>query len=380
MRVGLVCPYSLDVAGGVQRHVLDLSGHLRELGHEVRVLAPLSPGTPVPEGVDPVAGGFSLPYNGSVARVAFGPVTAVRVRSWVADGGFDVLHLHQPLAPSTTLLALWAAHGPVVATWHMAKSRSRALETSGRLLRASIERIDAHVAVSEAARATFADHLGGDAVVIPNGVDVGAYAGAAADDRWTGARHGRAPTVALVGRYDEPRKGAAVLLDALPALVAAVPGLRVLVAGHGDPRALRAGAGPHADRLEVLGEVSEEEKRSLLASVDVVLAPHTGGESFGIVLVEAMAAGAPLVASDLVAFSRVLAGGRLGTLVPVGDAGALAAAVLAALTDPASAQGRARRAAREAWRYDWGPVASSIVGVYRSVLDGAADTASHPVA
>ncbi len=370
MRVGLVCPYSLDVAGGVQRHVLDLAAHLRGLGHDAAVLAPASTATTVPAGVDPVAGSVPVPYNGSVARVAFGPVTARRVRTWVHDGRFDVLHLHQPVAPSTTLLALWSARCPVVATWHMARSRSRALEAAGRLLPATLARIDAHVAVSEDARTTVADHLGHDAVVIPNGVDVGAYASATPDPRWTGARSGRAPTVALVGRYDEPRKGAGVVLAALPALAAAHPGLRVLVAGHGDPAALRAGAGEHAEHLEVLGEVTEADKRALMASADVVLAPQTGGESFGIVLVEAMAAGAPLVASDLSAFSAVLDGGDLGLLFPAGDAGALAAAVTSVLADPAAAGARAARASAQAWRYDWGPVASSVVDVYRSVVDG----------
>lgn len=375
MRVGLVCPYSLDVAGGVQRHVLDLASHLREQGHDARVLAPASPGTRVPEWVDAVTGGLGVPYNGSVARVTFGPMTALRVRSWVRAGGFDVLHLHQPLAPSTTLLALGAARGPVVATWHMATAPSRAIRAYGRLLAPLAGRIDAHVAVSEHARDTFADHCpdpgSGDAVVIPNGVDVGAYARAAPDPRWTGARDGRPPTLALVGRYDEPRKGAAVLLAALPALVAVHPGLRVLVAGHGDPRALREVAGPHDGHVEVLGEVSEEDKRSLMASADVVLAPQTGGESFGVVLVEAMAAGAPLVASDLSAFSRVLDGGDLGALFTAGDPDALAHGVLAALADPAAAAERARRAADAAWRYDWRPVASAVVDVYRGAVEQA---------
>ncbi len=370
-----MCPYSLDVAGGVQRHVLDLACHLREQGHDARVLAPASPGTRVPEWVDAVTGGVGVSYNGSVARVTFGPATALRVRSWVRGGSFDVLHLHQPLAPSTTLLALWAARGPVVATWHMARAPSPALRAYGRLLAPLAGRIDAHVAVSEHARDTFADHWpdpgSASAVVIPNGVDVGAYDRAAPDRRWTGARWGRAPTLALVGRHDEPRKGAAVLLAALPALVAAHPGLRVLVAGHGDPRALRAAAGPHADRLEVLGEVTEEEKRSLMVSADVVVAPQTGGESFGVVLVEAMAAGAPLVASDLSAFSRVLDGGELGALFAAGDPDALAREVLGVLTDPRGTAERARRAADRAWSYDWGPVASAVLDAYRGAVEQA---------
>lgn len=370
MRVGLVCPYSLDVAGGVQRHVLDLAEHLIADGHHVRVLAPASPTTAVPPFVDVVGGSLAVPYNGSVARISFGPLTAARVGSWEARGRFDVLHLHQPVAPSLSLLALWAARAPVVATWHAAQTRSRAMRLGRTLLASALERIDAHVAVSEDARRTVVDHLGGDAVVIPNGVDVAAIAGARVEPAWCGARFGGPPTLVLVGRFDEPRKGARVLAAALPALVAAHPGLRLLVAGHGDGAALAASAGVAAGAVRCLGEVDEDDKRALMASADVVVAPQTGGESFGIVLVEAMAAATPLVASDLPAFARVLDGGRLGTMFAARDPADLVRAVSDVLSDPAAAAARSRAASREVLRYDWSVVAASVGAVYATVLDG----------
>ena len=365
-----MCPYSLDVAGGVQRHVLDLAGHLIADGHHVRVLAPASAHTPVLPFVDTVGGAVGVPYNGSVARISFGPVTAARVGSWEAGGGFDILHLHQPLAPSTSLLALWAATVPVVATWHSAQTRSRALLASRALAESSLERIDAHIAVSEDARRTLVDHLGGDAVVIPNGVDVAACAAAARREEWAGARSGGPPTLALVGRFDEPRKGAGVLAAALPALLAAHPGLRLLVAGRGDGDALAAAAGPAGAAVRCLGELDEDDKRSLMASADVVVAPQRGGESFGIVLVEAMAAGTPLVASDLPAFARVLDGGRLGSMFATGDPDDLARALCAVLADPAAAAARAALASAEVVRYDWSVVAAAVSAVYETVLAG----------
>ncbi len=372
MRVGLVCPYSLDVPGGVQGHVTELAAHLLGQGHAVRVLAPADEGADLPEHVDTVVGSVPVPYNGSVARLVFGPVAAVRVRRWVVDGAFDVLHLHEPLAPSVSLLALWAASGPVVATWHSAQLRSRAMQLAEPLAGPTLEKVAAHIAVSEDARRTLVEHLGGDAVVVPNGVHVARFATARRRDAWRGTA--AAPTVAFLGRYDEPRKGLAVLLAALPALVAEHPGVRVLVAGRGDPAQVLAAAGPFASSVEVLGPLDEEAKASLLASVDVYAAPQTGGESFGIVLVEAMAAGTPVVASDLPAFRRVLEhppGTALGALSAAGDAGALAAALLRVLGDPAAAAAAAARAAAAVQRFDWQQVGARVQAVYDTVTAGA---------
>jgi phosphatidyl-myo-inositol alpha-mannosyltransferase len=366
VRVGIVCPYSLDVPGGVGWHCRDLAEQLIATGHAVSLLAPADDDTAVPAYV--VAAGRAVPmrYNGSVARVNFGPVSAARTRRWLEDGAFDVVHIHEPVSPSLSLLALWAADGPIVATFHTSNLRSRAMQTAYPLLRPSLEKISARIAVSEDARRTVTNHIGGDAVVIPNGVFVDRFAEATPRPEWQGRL--AAPTIAFVGRIDEPRKGLQVLTAAIPLVLQAIPGLRVLIAGTGDLADAAADLPPAvAAACTFLGQVSDVDKAALLRSVDAYVAPHTGGESFGIVLVEAMSAGAPVVASDLAAFRRVLDDGRCGELFPVGDEDALAATVVRLLGDPAHRCALARRGSAEVERYDWPVVAAQIVDVYATV-------------
>ncbi|MBD8077924.1 glycosyltransferase family 4 protein [Cellulosimicrobium arenosum] len=377
MRVGIVCPYSFDAPGGVQFHVRDLAEALLAQGHHVSVLAPADDDTPVPDYF--VSAGSAVPvrYNGSVARVAFGPRIAGRVRRWLEAGRFDVLHLHEAVNPSVSMVALWIAQGPIVATFHTSIVRSRALQVAYPLVRQSLEKIGARIAVSEDARRTLVEHMGGDAVVIPNGVYVDTFAGAAPDARWQGSAE--APTIAFLGRLDEPRKGLPVLTAAIPRILEQVPGARFLVAGRGDDGREEAIAalGEHAASVEFLGGVSDEEKASLLASVDLYVAPQTGGESFGIVLVEAMSAGACVVASDLGAFRRVVDDGAAGALFPVGDGAALARTVLDLLADRARRDEYRARAAEFVRRFDWSSVTAEILAVYETVL--AASEAVIPV-
>ena len=172
MRIGIVCPYSFDVPGGVQFHVRDLAEHFLGQGHHASVLAPADEDTPLPDYVESVGRAVPVRYNGSVARLNFGPLTAARVGRWLEAGDFDVVHIHEPVTPSIALLALWSAEGPVVATFHTSNLRSRAMQAAYPLLRPSLEKINGRIAVSEDARRTVTTHLGGDAVVIPNGVKV----------------------------------------------------------------------------------------------------------------------------------------------------------------------------------------------------------------
>ena len=369
MRIGITCPYTWDVPGGVQAHVRDLSAHLIGLGHDVSVLTPVDDPDEarLPPYVLSAGRAVPVPYNGSVARLVFGPLSLTRTRRWLREGEFDVLHVHEPTVPSVSMLACFAASGPMVATFHTATARSRALQVFGTALQPALEKISARIAVSAAARRVVVEHLGADAVLIPNGVDVVRFDGAQ-------PLPGRsaAPTVVFLGRIDEGRKGLAVLLEALPELVRLVPGVRLLVAGPGNcddvreavPRSLR-------DRVELLGLVSDADKPSVFASGQVYCAPNTHGESFGIVLVEAMATGTPVVASALEAFRRVLDEGRAGVLVPVRDAGALAAALGALLCDPPR-QARLAASAREVVRaYDWASVTRQVLDVYETVADTA---------
>jgi phosphatidyl-myo-inositol alpha-mannosyltransferase len=375
MRIGIVCPYTWDVPGGVQQHIRDLSEALIGLGHVVSVISPADDDTPLPDYVVPAGRAVPVPYNGSVARLAFGFLSAARVRRWVKEGNFDVLHVHEPAAPSLSLLACWVADGPIVATVHTAMPRSRLIHATYPVLQTALEKISGRIAVSEAARTTLVEHMGGDAVLIPNGVTVRRYEKAAPLPGWPGP----GGALGFLGRMDEPRKGLDVLLRAFETLATRRPGLRLLIAGPGDaddvmdrvPGALR-------ERVVLLGQVSEEDKARVYHSVDVFCAPNTGGESFGIVLAEAMAAGAPIAASDLDAFRQVLRGGRAGELFTTGDPDALAAAAGRLLDDP-QLRSHLSAAAREAVRiYDWPVVARDVVKVYQAVVPAAGKVAVAP--
>jgi phosphatidylinositol alpha-mannosyltransferase len=375
MKIGLVCPYTWAVPGGVQQHVRDLAEALIGLGHTVSVISPADDDTPLPDYVVPAGRAVPVPYNGSVARLAFGFRSAARVRRWVKEGGFDVLHVHEPAAPSLSLLACWVASGPIVATVHTANPRSRVMHASSSALQTALEKINGWIAVSEAARTTLVEHLGGDAVLIPNGVATRRYAVAEPLPGWPGP----GGAIGFLGRMDESRKGLAVLLRAFETLGAERPGLRLLIAGPGDAEdALERVPAPLRARVVLLGQVSEQDKVRMLHSVDVFCAPNTGGESFGIVLAEAMAAGAPIVASDLDAFRRVLQGGRAGELFATGDAAGLARAARLLLDDPERRVRLSAAATRAVSAYDWSMVARDVISVYETVVLGTASVAVAP--
>ncbi|NBM16406.1 glycosyltransferase family 4 protein [Streptomyces sp. GC420] len=389
MKIGIVCPYSWDVPGGVQFHIRDLAAHLIRLGHEVSVLAPADDDTPLPPYVVSAGRAVPVPYNGSVARLNFGFLSAARVRRWLHEGTFDVIHIHEPASPSLGLLACWAAQGPIVATFHTSNPRSRAMIAAYPILQPALEKISARIAVSEYARRTLVEHLGGDAVVIPNGVDVGFFAGAEPRPEWqseeargtVGAGGGRRAggTIGFIGRIDEPRKGLPVLMKALPGILDAMPETRLLVAGRGDEdEAVESLPEEMRSRVEFLGMVSDEDKARLLRSVDLYVAPNTGGESFGIILVEAMSAGAPVLASDLDAFAQVLDQGEAGELFANEDADALADAAVRLLGDPARRAELRARGSAHVRRYDWSTVGADILAVYETVTDGAASVAADP--
>ncbi|MCL3778354.1 MULTISPECIES: glycosyltransferase family 4 protein [unclassified Actinomyces] len=370
MRVGLVCPYSLDAHGGVQVHVLELAAELRRRGHEVGVLAPASEGTVLPEGVTSAGDCVAIPYNGSVARLNFGPVVARRARRWLDEGRYDLLHIHEPITPSVGMLVLQAAQAPVVATFHAAMDRSLARELLSPATVPLIERIAARIAVSEEARRTLVHFHGGDAVVIPNGVNVAPFAAAPTDDpRFAGTPE--APTIAFLGRLDEPRKGLQVLAGAIGPVLAAAPGARFLIAGRGEAEEQRRALARHGEHVQFLGGVSDEDKAAMLASATCYVAPQTGGESFGIVLVEAMAAGTRVIASDLTAFSDVLGAGRYGALFRNEDSEDLARVVIDTLTRPEAAEQRRRAAQEVVGRYDWTTVTDAVLDVYDMALSTA---------
>jgi phosphatidylinositol alpha-mannosyltransferase len=368
MRIGLVCPYQWDVPGGVQYHVRDLAETLRGMGHHVEVLTPAEHEEALPDEWITFAGRtVPIPYNGSMASLQFGPVSASRVRRWLRDGHFDVVHVHEPAPPSVSLLVCMIAKGPIVATFHTATIRSKMLAAWGPVVRPWLERISGRIAVSDFARRVQVEHLGGDAVIIPNGVHVDVFASGPNLPGY--ARGVDGPTIGFLGRYDEPRKGLPVLLDAMRDVVRHYPGARLLIAGRGDAGDARELIGedlrPH---VALLGELSEPDKAAFLRSVDIYCAPNLLGESFGVVLIEALAAGAPIVASDLDAFAQVLQDGAAGVLVRRGDPAALAQALCDLLGNPERRAELSARGAKVAASYDWAVVARRIFAVYEMVV------------
>ena len=377
MRIGLVCPYQWDVPGGVQYHVRDLARTLRGMGHHVEILTPAEREESLPDEWITFAGRtVPIPYNGSMASVQFGPVSAARVRRWLREGHFDVVHVHEPAPPSVSLLVCMIAKGPIVATFHTATTRSKWLAAWGPVVRPWLERISGRIAVSDFARRVQVEHLGGDAVIIPNGVHVSAFAHGPSLPGVTRGVDG--PTIGFLGRFDEPRKGLPVLLEAMRTVVRRYPGARLLIAGRGDAEELRQSIGADLRaHVGLLGELSETDKAAFLRSVDIYCAPNLLGESFGVVLIEALAAGAPIVASDLDAFSRVLEHGAAGVLVRRGDPAALADALCGLLADPERLAELSAGGALAAAVYDWDVLARRILAVYETVLpvDGGEVTA-----
>ncbi len=368
MRIGLVCPYQWDVPGGVQYHVRDLADTLRGMGHHVEILTPAEREESLTDPWITFAGRtVPVPYNGSMASLQFGPVSAARVRRWLREGSFDVVHVHEPAPPSVGLLVCMIADGPIVATFHAATTRSKWLAAWGPVVRPWLERISGRIAVSDFARRVQVEHLGGDAVIIPNGVHVDVFADGPSLPGLARGEDG--PTIGFIGRYLEPRKGLPVLLDAFRTVVREHPGTRLVIAGRGDAEDLWRLVGddlrPH---VTLLGEISEADKAAFLRSVDVYCAPNLLGESFGVILIEAMAAGAPIVASDLDAFARVLENGEAGVLVRRGDPAALARALGQLLADPARRAELSLAGARAAAAYDWQILARRILAVYETVI------------
>ena len=367
MRIGVVCPYSFEVPGGVQGHVVDLAKALRRLGHQVDVLAPADEDTPLPEFVRPAGRAVGIPYNGSVARLSFGPVSYARVRRWIRSHDFDVLHLHEPTAPSLSMLALMLADGPIVATFHTSTHRSRTLSAFQLVLQPFLEKITARIAVSALARRVQVEHLGGDAVEIPNGVDVEFFAGAEPLPGYP--REGG--TIGFVGRFTEPRKGMPVLLDALRMLAPDFPDLRLVVVGGGDQDELRRAGGPGAGRPARAARAGRRrgEGARCCRSVDVYCAPNTGGESFGMILTEAMAAGTRGGGQRP---GRVPPGARRRPgrrAVPGGGPGCAGRRRYAGmLTEPQRRGTLAAHARRRVAAYDWPVVAGQVLRVYEQAI------------
>ena len=365
LKIGIVCPYSWDTPGGVQNHIRDLAEFLIASGHDVSVLAPVIDEAKLPAYVVNAGKPISIPYNGAVARVLFGPVAFARVRQWISQGDFDLLHLHEPAIPSISLLACWAADGPMVGTFHAAAKRQKIIFAIGPILEPAIEKLSARIAVSEAARLTLTDHLDTDAVIIPNGIYANRYTEGKRIEKWSGN------TIGFIGRFEEPRKGLSVLVEALPVISRFAPDVKVLVAGPGDPAEVIQSIDPQLrQRFEFLGKITEDEKADFMSSVAVYVAPNTGGESFGIILAEALAGGACVVASDIPAFDDLLGHGEFGALFESESSTELAKVVIDLLRDEKKRKELSSRGKERAKTFDWTVVAEQIYSVYEMSIVG----------
>jgi phosphatidylinositol alpha-mannosyltransferase len=285
------------------------------------------------------------------------------VRSWINDGDFDLLHLHEPAIPSLSLLACWAGEGAMVGTFHAAAKYQKAIVAIGPILEPVIEKLSARIAVSESARLTLTAHLETDAIVIPNGIYADNYRDGSSRSEWTGN------TIGFLGRFEEDRKGLPVLLDALPIISRFIPDIRVLIAGPGDSEVVLEKVDPQLrNRVEFLGKISESDKTDFLASVSLYIAPNTGGESFGIILAEAMAGGAAVVASDIPAFADVLGNGEFGALFESENSESLAKVIIDLVRDDSKRKELAAAGAVHAQRFDWSQVGEEIFEVYELAM------------
>ena len=363
----MVCPYGWDTPGGVQTHIRDLTQHLIDEGHYVSVLAPISDESISHEDYVVNAGKpISIPVNGSGARVIFGPIASSRAKQWIASGDFDLLHLHEPAIPSLSLLACSAAEGPLVGTFHVSTPKKKAIYAIGPILEPIVEKLTARIAVSELARSTLKDHFETDAVVIPNGIDGQKFSNAKVLEEFSGDY-----TVGFIGRFEEPRKGLQVLIDSLPIVARFIPNVRYLIAGPGESKDFLKEIDPQLrNRIKFLGRLTDEDKASFLKSIKIYVAPNTGGESFGIILTEALSAGTAVVASDIPAFEAVLENGEAGALFINEDSEDLAKTLVSMLKDDQKRNRLASNGKLSAQKYDWQVVAEQIESVYEMAIAG----------
>lgn len=367
LKIGIVCPYGWDTPGGVQIHIKELAEWLIRNGNEVSVIAPVTDDQAIKEDFVISAGRpVPIPFNGSVARVLFGPLASSRVKQWIENGNFDLMHIHEPAIPSIGLLAGWAGEGAIVATFHASTSRLRAFNAVATALDPLIERISGKIAVSEIARQTLKERFNTEAVVIPNGIHINKFEITPARPEWKGPFN-----IGFLGRFNESRKGLDLLVSSLPNVISKYPQTKLLIAGPGDQDVALKKIPESLHRyIEFLGPLSEEDKVAFFKSLAIYIAPNTGGESFGIILGEAMASRTPIIASDLPAFKALLENGKYGELFRSEDEKSLSSSIVDLLSNSEKRALMARAGFEKAKELDWERVASAIFGVYELALSG----------
>lgn len=354
LRIGIVSPYSLTVPGGVQQQVLGLARSLRAKGHEVRVLGPCD-GPPPDAFVTPLGNSLPTAVNGSIAPLAPDASAALRTIRALNDEAFDVVHVHEPLVPGPSLTALLVKMAPVVATFHSA-GESAAYRTFSRQLKWVASRIDIRVAVSKDAVELAQRYIGGEYEVLFNGIELGDYSSPSATPREN--------AIFFIGRHEE-RKGLSILLEALSKLP---PDVRLWIASDGPQTAELKTRFASDSRIEWLGRISDSEKISRMGRASVFCAPSLHGESFGVVLLEAMAAGTPVVASNLDGYRNVATDDETALLVETGNVASLASALARVLVDPRLAARLTANGREHAQRFSMDALADRYIEMYERAL------------
>ena len=371
MKIALVSPYDYPYPGGVTEHITALDRHFRALGHDTRIIAASSRDEDLlSDHVIKVSAAVSpVPFSGSTARITLSPQVYRRVKKILHDEKFDVVHVHEPTVPILSLVVLRHSHALNVGTFHAYRESNVVYEYMHPLLQRVFNRLDGRIFVSEAVRDYITQYFPGDYTIIPNGIDCERFS--APDIRPIEQFNDGRPNILFVGRMEQ-RKGFRHLLRAYTHIKRVVPKARLIVVGAFDDKDkapyLRYARTHRLRGVHFVGYVSPEELPRYYRTATVFCAPNTGFESFGIILLEAMAAGVPIVASDITGFRTVLQDGLEGLLVPPEDELALAHAVINLLCDPARRAQMSEEGLRKAARYDWHLIAQRVLEYYNELI------------
>ncbi len=372
MRVALISPYSWTVPGGVNDHVENLAARLESKGHEPWIIAPLGtlsrprPDYPVPERFISAGTAVALRSNGSKAHVNVWPLMMQRMDKLLEHRHFDLLHAHEPCTPSITASAVMVATSPVVGTFHAAGRRSLPYKILSHLAARVVEDLAVKIVVSETAREFISSRFPGEYRIIPNGVNIEAYSAARGRQTIPGR-------ILFIGRA-EPRKGLHILLHAFNLVRERIPRASLVVVGSGWSE-VRDAASKAWSKMTwpipgviALGRVPYQTKIDEMAAAEVLAVPSLEGESFGLVLTEGMAAGLPVVASDLAAYRSVLANGEVGRLFPTADPYALANELVTVLQNNSLQRELIAKGIQAAERFSWERVVDEVILAYEEAL------------